>query len=138
MDAEAQRAVDALNRIGFLLERTREPTYRVKAFRSAAVTVAALPAGELRRRIDDGTLEELKGIGKVTATVVIEAAAGEAPSYLTKLEENADAPVTGGGAAMRTALRGDLHVHSDWSACRCYFGERSVLLCARLSLSVAI
>src|SRR5947209_3962137 len=115
MDAEAQRAVDALNRIGFLLERTREPTYRVKAFRNAALTVAALKPGELVRRVDDGTLEELKGIGKVTATVVVEAAGGDVPSYLSKLEENADAPVTGGGATLRTSLRGDLHVHSDWS-----------------------
>ena len=115
MDPEAKSAVDALNRIGFLLERMGEPTYRVKAFRNAAVIVAALKPGELRRRLDEGKLEELPGIGKVTAGVVAEAVSGDAPAYLAKLEENADAPVTGGGATMRTALRGDLHVHSDWS-----------------------
>jgi putative hydrolase len=115
VDAEARAAADALNRIGFLLERMREPTYRVKAFRNAAVTVSALAPGELRRRLDEGTLEELSGIGKVTATVVAEAADGAEPSYLAKLLEGADEPLVHGGEAMRAALHGDLHVHSDWS-----------------------
>ena len=114
MDVEAQRAVDALNRIGFLLERTREPTYRVRAFRNAATTIAGLPPGELRRRLDEVSLEELPGVGKVTATVIAEAAAGAVPAYLEKLRETAG-ELASGGRALRELLRGDLHMHSDWS-----------------------
>ena len=35
--------VDALRRIAFLLERAREQTYRVQAYRAAADALAALP-----------------------------------------------------------------------------------------------
>jgi putative hydrolase len=51
--------VAALRRVGFLLERRREATYRVKAYRGAADVLAALPDGELDRRVRDGTLTEL-------------------------------------------------------------------------------
>ncbi len=107
--------IAALHRIGFLLERSREPTYRVRAFRGAAAVLAALPEGELAERIANGTLQELKGIGDKTASAIVQAARGETPDYLAKLEEGADQPVTGAGAELRAALRGDLHTHSDWS-----------------------
>ena len=107
--------VEALRRIAFLLERRQEPTYRVKAFRTAAAAVAGLPDAELAERIAAGTLTELRGVGKVTAAVVAEAADGQVPAYLDRLEQEARGPVTAGGAALRAALRGDLHTHSDWS-----------------------
>src|SRR5215470_8652726 len=72
----------ALRQIAFELERAGAPTYRVQAFRRAAGVLAALPAGELARRIAEGTLEDLRGIGPATATAIAQAAAGERPEYL--------------------------------------------------------
>jgi putative hydrolase len=107
--------VAALRRVGFLLERRREATYRVKAYRGAADVLAALPDGELDRRVRDGTLTELKGVGAKTAAVAVQAGQGRVPAYLAELEAAADGPVTTGGAVLRAALRGDLHSHSSWS-----------------------
>jgi putative hydrolase len=103
---------EALKRIAFQLEWGSAPTYRVRAFRRAAEVVEELPEHELAQRIAAGTLQDLSGIGPATAEVIEQAARGEQPDYLTRLIEHAEhAPRT----AMRAALRGDCHTHSDWS-----------------------
>ncbi|MET7307649.1 PHP domain-containing protein [Streptomyces sp. NPDC005571] len=107
--------VDALRRIAFLLERDRAATYRVQAFRTAAGAIGAMKGDEITERVTTGTLESVTGIGPKTAQVVREALAGEVPGYLRRLEEDTAAPLTEGGSTLRAVLRGDCHLHSDWS-----------------------
>jgi putative hydrolase len=110
-----QGPVAALRRIAFLMERGREETRRVRAFRNAAATILPLPAEEVRRRVAEGTLTELSGIGPSTASVIEAAVRGTTPERLSRLEAEHAAPLAGGGRALREQLRGDLHSHSDWS-----------------------
>ena len=105
---------EALRRIAFLLERERAGTYRVEAFRNAVVTVRETPADELTTRHQEGTLQDLPGIGKSTAAVVSEALDGELPAYLNTLQDKAK-PLVTGGEALLAKLKGDCHSHSNWS-----------------------
>ena len=47
--------------------------------------------------------------------MIAEALAGETPEYLQKLLEHAETRAPTAGEALRAQLKGDLHVHSDWS-----------------------
>ena len=104
-----------LRLIAFRLERANEATYRVKAFRSAAAAVAAMSTDELAERTRAGTLAKVSGIGDVTARCITESLAGEEPVYLRRLEATEGTDLQGAAADLRNALRGDCHVHSDWS-----------------------
>src|SRR2546429_8836865 len=111
----ARDPLEDLHRIVFLLDRSREPAYRAKAFLGAARTVASRGPEEIAARAEAGTLQELPGIGKATEAVILESLRGEVPGYLARLESGSDVPLASGGERLRAALRGDCHVHSDWS-----------------------
>jgi putative hydrolase len=105
-----------LKRIAFLLEAMQEPGYRVRAFRSAATTLAEMRADEIAERAAGGRLRELTGIGEVTERTILESLRGEVPVYLRRLEALPEGkPQAEGAAELRAALKGDLHAHTEAS-----------------------
>jgi putative hydrolase len=107
----------ALRRIAYLLERESGSSRRSAAFRRAAETIGALPIDQLTELSHTGRLKHLPGVGASTASVVMEALAGDIPLRLADLESSPPSFLALDQAAkdLRAALIGDCHTHSEWS-----------------------
>lgn len=104
--------VTALRQVAYYKDRAREDPRRVMAYRRAADILAAMPPEQLERHGRAGSWQSIPGIGPKTARVIVEAWAGREPDVLVELRATAGDL---GGGELRAALRGDLHVHTDWS-----------------------
>lgn len=102
----------ALRQIAYYKDRAREDPRRVMAYRKAADVVEDLSDADRERHGAANSWQSLPGIGPKTAKVIAQAWAGREPDTLAELRSAAKDL---GGGQIRTALKGDLHVHSDWS-----------------------
>ncbi|MBX7452693.1 PHP domain-containing protein [Mycolicibacterium sp. 3033] len=104
--------VTALRQIAYYKDRAREDPRRVMAYRNAADVVEALTDEQRATHGTSNSWQSLPKIGPKTAAVIAQAWSGREPDVLIELKDSAEDL---GGGALRTALRGDLHVHSNWS-----------------------
>ena len=72
---------EALRRIAYLLERDGAESYKVRAFRKAAAAIDDMPVDELAA-MTPSRLQAIPDVGKTSAQVIGEAAAGDVPEYL--------------------------------------------------------
>ncbi|WP_445167638.1 PHP domain-containing protein [Mycolicibacterium sp. Dal123E01] len=104
--------VTALREIAYYKDRAREDSRRVMAYRKAADIIEALDEASRERHGRANSWQSLPGIGPKTAKVIAQAWAGQEPDALVELRS---AAADLGGGEIRAALRGDLHLHSNWS-----------------------
>ena len=115
MAGEPRDPVADLRRIALLLELANEPSFRVRAFRNAAATIQELSPQALTQHVRRGTLRTLTGIGDVTERTISESVRGEEPVYLRRVEATGGRMIAEIGGELCAALKGDCHVHSEWS-----------------------
>jgi putative hydrolase len=104
--------VTALRQIAYYKDRAREDPRRVMAYRNAADIVEGLSDAAREQHGAANSWQALPGIGPKTAKVIAQAWAGGEPDALVELRLAAKDL---GGGDIRAALKGDLHVHSNWS-----------------------
>jgi putative hydrolase len=104
--------VAALREIAYFKDRAREDSRRVMAYRNAADTVERLDDAQREKHGKANSWQSLPGIGPKTAKVIAQAWSGREPDTLVELRS---AATDLGGGEIRAALRGDLHLHSNWS-----------------------
>jgi len=89
--------------------------YRVRAYRRAAQALRDAGPARVRALADQDRLQDLPQVGRTTAALAAEVlASGGKPGLLLELEGAAE-PVAAGGEALMEFIRGDCHLHSDWS-----------------------
>jgi putative hydrolase len=112
----AEDAAAVLAEIAYRLRHDSEQAFRARAFSRAAATLHQVQP-DLPALHSTGSLESIPGIGAGIAKVIAELIETGRSSYLERLREAApaaeQAPPT--VAPVLTALRGDLHSHTDWS-----------------------
>jgi putative hydrolase len=110
-------AVAALRRVAYLLERAQASPYRSDAFRAAARTIERTDADQVAALARSGSLADLPAVGARTAEVVALVLRGEDVPYLADLEEQraAGPGLPASARALRDAVRGDLHAHTEAS-----------------------
>jgi len=104
--------VHALRRIAYYKDRAREDSRRVMAYRKAADVVEAMTPEHREKVGKANSWQSLPGIGPKTAKVIAQAWAGQEPDTLVQLRA---AAADLGGGEIRAAIKGDLHLHSNWS-----------------------
>jgi len=104
--------VAALRQIAYYKDRASEDPRRVMAYRNAADVVESLTEAQREKHGNAGSWQTLPRIGPKTAKVIAQAWAGREPDVLVELRSAAKDL---GGGEIRAALRGDLHLHSNWS-----------------------